>query len=97
MPDTVTREEFKTLENRVQVLEGDSDGEKRVTRYILDQVRHNGDDLGLLKSRMDRVETEMRGLKNEMSQFRSDLTQLRKELPTIVADTMREVLRETRR
>ena len=90
MPDTVTRDEFKTLENRVQVLEGDSDGEKRVTRYILDQVRHNGDDLGLLKSRMDRVETEIRGLKNEISQ-------LRKELPTIVADTMRDVLRETRR
>ena len=34
MPDTVTRDEFKTLENRVQVLESDSDGEKRVTRYI---------------------------------------------------------------
>ena len=46
----VTREEF---EARVGVLEREVEGEKVVTRYILEQTR-NGDDLAAVKSRLDR-------------------------------------------
>jgi len=50
---TVTREEFET---RVGVLEREVEGEKMVTRHILEQTRHNGDDLAAIKTRLDRVE-----------------------------------------
>jgi hypothetical protein len=42
MPTYVTREEF---EARVGVLEREVEGEKLVTRHILEQSRRNGDDL----------------------------------------------------
>ncbi len=43
-----------------------------------------------VETRLDRVETEVRGVK-------ADLASLRKELPTVVGDVMREVLREQKR
>jgi uncharacterized protein YoxC len=87
MADNVTKQEFKQLEGRVAVLEGEVEGEKRVTRHILEQTRRNGDDLAAVKTRLDRVESEVRGL-------REDGRQLRQDLPGIVGDTMRAVLRE---
>jgi uncharacterized protein YoxC len=87
MADNVTKQEFKHLEGRVAVLEGEVEGEKRVTRHILEQTRRNGDDLAAVKTRLDRVESEVRGL-------REDGRQLRQDLPGIVGDTMRAVLRE---
>ena len=41
MPTYVTREEF---EARVGVVEREVEGEKLVTRHILEQSRRNGDD-----------------------------------------------------
>ena len=52
MPSYVTREEF---EARVRVVESEVEGEKAATRHILEQTRHNGDDLGVLKVRVDRL------------------------------------------
>jgi len=55
----VTREEFG---GRMSVLEGEVEGEKAVTRHILEQVHRNGDeisavrsDVATLKSRLDHV------------------------------------------
>src|SRR5205823_4141430 len=56
MTVAVTREEF---EARVGVLERGVEGEKVVTRYILEQSRRNGDDLAAVKSRLDRLETRL--------------------------------------
>ena len=50
---TVAREEF---EARVGVLEREVEGEKMVTRHILEQTRRNSDDLAAIKTRLDRVE-----------------------------------------
>jgi len=50
---TVIREEF---EARVGVLEREVEGEKMVTRHILEQTRRNSDDLAAIKTRLDRVE-----------------------------------------
>ena len=110
MTDTVTREEFKQREGRVQVIEREADGEKRVTRYILDQVRHNADDLAVIKTRLDRMETDISHVKTDVGQLKTDVAHLktdvglsraevrtlRAELPKIIAETMREVLREHR-
>jgi len=100
----VTREEF---EARVGVLEREVEGEKVVTRYILEQTR-NGDDLAAVKSRLDRVEARLDrvetrldrveqkvdALGSELSGLRGAFVELRRELPKIVAETVREVLRE---
>ena len=110
MVDTVTRDEFKSLESRVQHLEGEAVGEKRVSRYILEQVRLNGDDLAAIKTRIDRVESDVgtlkgdvgtlkgdvRTLKGDVGSLKFELARLRKDLPGIVSEAMREVLRDTR-
>jgi uncharacterized protein YoxC len=80
MATDVTRGEFDHLSGRAAVLEREVEGEKMVTRHILEQTRRNSDDLAAIKSRLDRVERKVDGLT--------------KSLPTIVADVMREVLRE---
>jgi len=59
MPIYVTREEF---EARAVVLEREGEGEKLVTRHILEQTRRNGDDLAAIKTRLDRVEEKVDGL-----------------------------------
>jgi uncharacterized protein YoxC len=98
MPSDVTREEF---EARVGVLEHEVEGEKMVTRHILEQTRHNGDDLAAIKTRLDRVERKVDGVAEEVHSVRQDLTGLggmvtglTTNLPTMIGDVMREVLRE---
>jgi len=59
MPTYVTREEF---EARVGVVEREIEGEKLVTRHILEQTRRNGDDLAAIKTRLNRVEEKVDGL-----------------------------------
>ncbi len=89
------------LERRVTTLEQEVEGEKLVTRHILEQTRRNADDLAVIKARLvahdrrfdshdarfDRLEGEIRGLK-------TDFANLRRDLPAMVAETLREVLRE---
>jgi len=93
----VTREEFRVLER---------EGEKLVTRHILEQTRRNGDDLAAIKTRLDRVEEKLDGvdlkglvrkvdgLDRKVDQLDKKVDGLTKDLPGIVGDVMREVLRE---
>jgi chromosome segregation ATPase len=99
----VTREDLKRVEDRVEFVAQEMDGEKLLTRYILEQARRNGDDLAAIKTRVDRIESEMRAMRNDLSGLRSDLGGLRSEfnssqdkLPGVIATVMREVLRETK-
>jgi hypothetical protein len=80
MPADVTRQEFKVLEDEVE-------GEKRVTRYILEQTRLNGKRLDSIEERLDRVEQKLDSLDLRFSAFV-------RELPTTVAEIMRQILRE---
>lgn len=91
MPSDVTREEF---EGRVGVLEREVEGEKMVTRHILEQTRRNGDDLAAVKTRLDRVEVKVDGLGQRLGAVEQRLDTLERNLPRIVATTMREVLDE---
>jgi t-SNARE complex subunit (syntaxin) len=97
----VTLDEFKRLEARVATAEHEVDGEKMLSRYILTQARQNGDDLAALKTRVDRVEAKVDRIETEVGSLRKEFTLLRLEfaemkntLPVIVADAMRDVLRE---
>src|SRR5687768_4487811 len=59
MASDVTREEHQQLVVRVDVLEREVEGEKMVTRHILEQTRRNSDDLAVIKTRLDRVEASL--------------------------------------
>ena len=91
MAADVTREEF---EARVSVLEREVEGEKMVTRYILEQSRRNGDDLAAVKTRLNRVEQKVDTLAGEVQGLRGTFAEFRRDLPKIVGETVREVLRE---
>ena len=98
MPAYVTREEF---EARVGVLEREVEGEKMVTRHILEQTRRNGDDLAALRTRLDRMEGKVDGLdqrlgslEQRLGSVEQRLGSLERNLPQIVASTLREVLDE---
>lgn len=96
MASEVTRSEFQHLADRVSTLESEVEGEKVVSRYILEQTRRNGDDLAAIKTRLDRVEGRLDRIESEVRQLREEVRQLRRDMPGIVAETMREVLREER-
>lgn len=99
MPADVTREEFRALELEVE-------GEKLVTRHILEQTRRNGDDLAAVKKRLDRIEEKLDGvdlkgmdrkvdsLDRKVDQLDKKFDGLTKSLPRIVGDEMRKALRE---
>jgi uncharacterized protein YoxC len=91
MPTYVTREEF---EARVGVLEREVEGEKLVTRHILEQTRRNGDDLAGVKTRLVRVEEKVDGLDRKVDSLERKVDGLARSLPTMVGDVLREVLRE---
>lgn len=87
----VTREEF---EARVGVLEREVEGEKLVTRHILEQTRRNGDDLAAIKTRLGRVEEKVDSLDRKVDSLARTVKDLVKSLPVIVGDVVREVWRE---
>jgi predicted translin family RNA/ssDNA-binding protein len=87
MATEVTREEFIALEREVE-------GEKLVTRHILEQTRRNGDDLAAVKSRLDRVEQKLDGLERKFDGFERKFDDLGRNLPKIVGAVMRDALDE---
>src|SRR5687767_12187157 len=103
----VTRDEFAQLAVRIDIVEREVEGEKMVTRHILEQTRHNSDDLAAIKSRLDRFEQRFDGLERKFDGLERKVdgldrnvggldhkvNRLTRDLPTIVADVMREVLR----
>jgi DNA repair ATPase RecN len=84
MPADVTREEFQALERE---LEGE--GEKLVTRHILEQARRNGDDLAAVKTRLDRVEHKVDDVAQELGGVKHTLNGLVRDLPRIIAEALR--------
>jgi uncharacterized protein YoxC len=94
MTTDVTRGEFDHLKDRVDVLEREVDGEKLVTRHILEETRRNSDDLAAIKTRLDRVERKVETVEQKVDGLDVKVSSLTRNLPTIVADVMREVLHE---
>jgi hypothetical protein len=86
--------EYELLEKRVSALEQEVEGEKLVTRHILEQTRRNSDDLAIIKARLNAHDHRFDRLEADIRRIDDSLTGLRRDLPTIVAETMREVLKE---
>ncbi len=104
MPEPeVTREDLKRVETRVEFVAQEVEGEKLLSRYILQQTRQNGDDLAVLKARTERIEGKVDKLEGKVDRLETELRALRNDfnssqsrLPGIIAEVMREVLRESR-
>jgi chromosomal replication initiation ATPase DnaA len=95
----VTEGEFSQLETRVAIVEREVDGEKLVTRHILEQTRHNGDDLATILSRLDRIEhrlnsVDLASLAKTVGSLERKLDGLTKNLSKLVEESVREALRE---
>jgi uncharacterized protein YoxC len=99
MASGVTREEF---EAHVGVVEREVEGEKLVTRHILEQARRNSDDLAAIKTRMDRFEHRFDGLERKVDGLDRKIggvdlkvSRLARELPATIADVVRGVMKES--
>jgi uncharacterized protein YoxC len=91
MAEYVTRQEF---EARAGVVEREVEGEKMVTRHILEQTRRNSDDLAAIKTRLDRVERKVDGLEQKVDMLGTSVNRLARDLPTVVGEAVREAMRE---
>src|SRR5437868_5814625 len=80
MPSDVTREEF---EARVGVLEREVEGEKMVTRHVLEQTRRNGDDLAAIRVRVDRLEVKVDRLEVKVDGLDQKLGAVEQRLSTV--------------
>ena len=104
MPEPeVTREDLKRVETRVEFVAQEVDGERLLSRYILQQARQNGDDLAVVKTRVERIEGKVEKLEQKIDRLETEVRGLRGDfnssqlkLPGLIAEVMREVLRETR-
>jgi uncharacterized protein YoxC len=91
MAEYVTRQEF---EARAGVVEREVEGEKMITRHILEQTRRNSDDLAAIKTRLDRVERKVDGLEQKVDMLGTSVNRLARDLPTVVGEAVREAMRE---
>jgi hypothetical protein len=102
MSTHVTREEF---DRRMRVVEGEVEGEKLVTRFILEQTQRNGDDLGALKARIDHLSSDValvRGavtghtallnvLVQDVGQLRQEMGGMRRDMGELRQDMQRDM------
>ena len=82
------------LDRRVTAVEEEVEGEKLVTRHILEQTRRNGDDIAAIRTQLARIENRQDRTDSNVESLKSEFRAFRTEFPSIVAETMREVLRE---
>src|SRR4051812_3577107 len=101
MATEITREEFVRLETRVSAVEQEGEGEKMVTRHILEQTRHNADDLAAIKShlarhdqRFDDLERRFDGSDRKGAGLERKVDDLIKNLPKMISEVLREVFDE---
>jgi len=70
---------------RVGVLEREVEGEKLVTRHVLEQTRVNSDDLAVIKTRLDRVE-------GKVDRLQTTVDGLVRDLPKIMGEAVRNAM-----
>jgi chromosome segregation ATPase len=79
-PAYVTREEF---ERRMGELKSEIEGEKRVTRHVLEQARLNADDLAPMKAQLSHLEDDMVLVKTALNSHGNRLNVLTQDVREI--------------
>jgi len=76
----VTREDLKRVETRVEFVAQEVEGEKLLSRYILQQARKNGDDLAIVKTRVERVEEKVEKLEQKFDRLEQKVDRLEQKI-----------------
>jgi len=77
MNNYVTREEFEAFKRE---LTGEVEGEKAVTRHILEQTHRNGDDLAAVRSELGTVRSELGAVKSRLDHLAGDVAVIKADL-----------------
>jgi len=77
MPNYVTREEFEAFKRE---LTGEVEGEKAVTRHILEQTQRNGDDLAAVRSELGIMRSEFATVKSRLDHLAGDAAVIKADL-----------------
>jgi chromosome segregation ATPase len=102
--------EIIELKRRVTLLESEVKADRELPVRLFQYVREMRDDIAVLRShamvtegrlgrleeRMGNVEQRLDRVESELASLRAEFATFRKELPGIIAETMREVLRDMR-
>ena len=83
MNNYVTREEFEAFKREII---GEVEGEKTVTRHILEQTQRNGDDLATVKSELGTVKSRLDHLAGDVAVIKADLGRHGRMLDVLVQD-----------
>ena len=90
--------EIRDLKRRVGELEGSfgflTQQVQGVHRDLLGFQERTDRRFDKVEGRLDKVESEVRGLRTDVRGVKAEVSALREELPSVVGDVMREVLRE---
>jgi uncharacterized protein YoxC len=70
----------------MRALEGEVEGEKTVTRHILEQTHRNGDDLAAVKSELSTVKSRLDHVSGEVALIKGVLTSHTALLNVLVQD-----------
>jgi chromosome segregation ATPase len=100
---TITEDRIQRIEARVTAVEQAQNDNTQSLRFIVTTVAQmkavqddHGHQLDEHGRKLDEHGRQLGELRGEVSGLRTEFHALRKDLPTIVADVMREVLREKR-
>lgn len=89
--------EIRDLKRRVGELEGSFgfliEQVKGVHRDLIGFQAETRERFDIVEGRLDRVELEVGELRGEVGELRGEVRQLREDMPGIVGDAMRDVLR----
>jgi chromosome segregation ATPase len=95
--------EIAELQRRVAVLEDEVKADRQFSVRMFGYIRELRDDVAVLRShamvmdgRVSRLEERMARVESDIAALRAEFTAFRQELPGMIAETMREVLREYR-
>ena len=96
--------ESRVLDQRMTALEQEAEGEKLVSRQILEHTRRNTADLATMRADVRELKTDVAVLKADVAVLKADGATLKSDVhtlksqfasyPALMAETMRKVLRE---
>jgi chromosome segregation ATPase len=94
---------FEALEKRVDDLAADKAGQDRLNSRTFEMLSEVRDDVALLRrhaiatdARLEKMDARLEKVESRLTKLDNNFTAFQRDLPSLIANTMREVLRERR-
>lgn len=88
--------DIQELERRVTALENEMQGQNRLNTRTFEMLAEVRDDVAVLRRHAVATGRKVDELDARTTHIDTQLTELRRELPSMMADVMREVLKEAK-